>query len=201
MRMTFLVVLAGLTGAAIAAPPPKPAPRTTVALFERNLGFTLPAGYQRLTDKNNGTNVLIEYAPVGETLANWTRLVTVQAYRGLGSSPEPTATIARRAFYPAACKRGPIYRDFGETALSREMRRTIVANGCASLPPGAYPQALAGAGEQDFIMIFRDAETIYALNYAERGAPFAGKAPPRSPEAAAAILAGLFGAVSLDPVH
>ncbi len=171
----------------------------SVPLYGRTLSFTLPADMVRATDKDNGTNRLIEYVPKGETVANWTRLVTIQAYRGLGTSPQPTAQIARQAFYPAACKVGPIYQDNGEKPLAGGLKRTLILNGCASLPPGAYPKALAGAGEQDFILIFRDSETIYTLNYAVRGKPFAGKAPPVPLATAEALLVNIFGDIGLQP--
>lgn len=194
------LTLAGVAVTAAAAPAASPA-QTRIDLFDRRLEFVLPADFVRVTDKGNGTNVLIEYVPKGETTANWTRMVTIQAYRGLGSSLQSTSAIARQAFYPAACKTGPIYRDFGEHELGGGLRRTIIANGCASLPAGAYPKALKGAGEQDFIMLFRDAETIYTLNYAERGKPFAGKVPPKDVAKSVEILAAQFGAVRLDSIR
>lgn len=171
----------------------------TVPLYARTLSFTLPADMMRATDKDNGTNRLIEYVPRGETVANWTRLVTIQAYRGLGTSPQPTAQIARQAFYPAACKVGPIYQDNGEKALAGTLRRSLIINGCASLPPGAYPKALAGAGEQDFILVFRDSDTIYTLNYAVRGKPFADKPPPIALTTAEVLLKDIFGEIRLEP--
>ncbi|WP_428627451.1 hypothetical protein [Sphingopyxis sp.] len=173
----------------------------SVPLYGRILTFTLPADMVRANDQDNGTNRLIEYTPRGETVANWTRLVTIQAYRGLGASPLPTAQIARQAFYPAACKVGPIYQDNGEKALAGGVMRSLILNGCASLPPGAYPEALAGAGEQDFILIFRDADTIYTLNYAVRGKTFAGKAPPVALGKAEALLKDVFGEIKLAPAQ
>lgn len=171
---------------------------TKVDLFGKTLSFNLPAGFTKAVDNNNGTNVLIEYVPAGETVENWTRLITIQAYRGLGQDPRPTEEIARQAFYPAACTDGPIYQDQGERQMVPGLNRTIIVNGCASLPAGAYPAAMAGAGEQDFIMVFRDAETIYTLNYAERGAPFSGKEPPRENAEADPIMEEILGPVSLD---
>lgn len=171
----------------------------TVPLYGRTLSFTLPADMQRANDRDNGTNRLIEYTPRGETVANWTRLVTIQAYRGLGTSPQSTGQIARQAFYPAACEVGLIYQDNGEKALGDGLKRTLVINGCASLPPGAYPKALAGAGEQDFILIFRDSDTIYTLNYAVRGKPFAGKAPPIALADAEKLIKDIFGDIRLEP--
>jgi len=169
----------------------------SVPLHGGTLSFNLPLDFVRVTDKNNGTNVLIEYFPRGQSVANWTRMVTVQAYRGLGSSPASSAEIARQAFYPAVCKIGPIYRDAAEREVRKGFTLSIISDGCASLPAGAYPKALKGAGEQDFIMVFRDANTVYTLNYAERGAPFAGKVPPRDIERSKEILREIFGNVAL----
>lgn len=171
--------------------------KTSILLFERTLSFRLPSGFVEVINNNNGTNILIEYVPRGETVANWTQMVTIQAYRGLGTSPRSTAHIAQQAFYPAACKIGPIYHDGGEQAWVNGIKRTIIANGCASLPAGAYPKALKGAGEQDFIYIFRDADTIYTLNYAVRGKSFAGKAPPVGVANGATVLQQMFGDVQL----
>lgn len=171
---------------------------TTIPLFTRTLAFQLPADIVVANRQQNGTNVLIEFVPRGETLANWTRLVTIQAYRGLGASPLTSAEIAHSAFYPAACSNGPLYRVGAEGEAAPGLRRTIVATGCASLPAGAYPQALAGAGEQDFIMMFRDVETIYTINYAVRGVPFAPSRPPIALGSGEAVLRGVFGVVRLN---
>jgi hypothetical protein len=194
-------IVTGLTLSFLALPHAATAKGTTetVPLYGRTLTFTLPADMQRANDKDNGANRLVEYTPRGETVANWTRLVTIQAYRGLGTLPQPTAQIARQAFYPAACKVGLIYQDNGEKPLAGGLKRTLVINGCASLPPGAYPKALAGAGEQDFILIFRDKDTIYTLNYAVRGMPFAGKAPPIALASAETLLRDIFGEIRLEP--
>ena len=197
MRLTVRLLLVGCVLATSACSENVAAAETKVALFGKTLSFTLPQGMERATNQNNGTNVLIEYLPAGETFGDWTRLVTIQAYRGLGKDPRATAEIARQAFYPAACKVGPIYIDLGEKTVAPGLKRTFVVDGCASLPAGAYPQALKGAGEQDFILIFRDGETIYTLNYAERGKPFQGKAPPRPNADAEKILAEMFGPITL----
>lgn len=194
MKIPVTAVALVLATSALAQP-------TEIALFERTLAFNLPDGMVEANNRNDGTNVLIEYVPSGETLGNWTRLVTIQAYRGLGRSAASTADIARQAFYPAACRVGPIYRDSGERVLANGLKRSLIANGCASLPAGAYPQALLGAGEQDFILLFRDDETIYALNYAVRGAPFMAGRPPVAVDTGETLLRQVFGEVSLEARH
>lgn len=204
MRALLLILLASLFSPSPGVAQEGGTTATQVPLFGRVLSFTLPAGMDVANRRDNGTNVLIEYVPRGETLGNWTRLVTIQAYRGLGRSPLSSAEIARQAFFPATCNRGPIWRDSGEQAIERGLTRSVIVTGCASLPRGAYPRALPGAGEQDFIYMFRDAETIYTLytlNYAVRGAPFAVNAPPVPIDTAEALLRQTFGVVSLRAVR
>lgn len=192
------ILLIALAALVLFAPPADAeGTKTKVPLFTRTLSFQLPSDMVVANNKRNDTHVLIEYVPKGESLGNWTRLVTVQAYRGLGASAETTASIARRAFYPTACRIGPIYRDDGEHRVTAEVTQSIIANGCESLPKGAYPKALKGAGEQDYICLFRDRETIYTLNYAVRGAPFKGRVPPVAVDGGEALLLQIFGGVQL----
>lgn len=46
-------------------------------------------------------------------------------------------------------------------------------------------------------MMFRDGDTVYTLNYAERGAPFTSKTPRRYPAVAEVILKQMLGTVTL----
>lgn len=197
MRLALILALT-MTSPLMASDTAQPA---SVPLFGRTLSFRLPADMVVANSRDNGTNILIEYVPEGETLTSWTRLVTVQAYRGLGKSPMGSAEIARQAFYPAACKTGPIYRDGGERILASGLKRTLITNGCASLPAGAYPKAMPGAGELDFILMFRDDETIYTLNYALRSRPFTARKAPIDIEQGEALLRQVFGEVQLERKH
>lgn len=202
MKFVSFLLTATVLGssAAVSAPTDRSANGTmiNIPLFARTLNFRLPPGFILANRKTNDTNVLIEYVPKGQSVTNWTRLVTVQAYRGLGASPETSAQIAHRAFYPAACRIGKIFHMGPEQPVSGPLQQMVIANGCASLPAGAYPKALAGAGEQDFILMFRDQETIYTLNYAVRGASFEGKPPPVDVQEGKHILRETFGEVALN---
>ncbi len=162
------------------------------------MSFVLPQAMRMVIHRRNYTNMLMEFVPQGESLAMWTNMVTIKAYRGLGTSPEPSAAIARMTFYPATCRIGPIYRDSGERIFASGLKVSILSIGCALLPAGAYPMALKGAGEQDFIMMFRDAETVYSLNYAERGALFTSKTPPPDPASVEVILKQVLGTATLS---
>lgn len=190
-----LLSLSGSATSALAAEAPA-VPNTVIALYGRVLGFNLPDGFVAQAPKSNGTNFLMEFVPEGETVENWTRLVTIQAYKGAGQQATSSADIARSAFEPRACTTGPVYLFGGEQVQHGTLKRSLVVNGCAALPPGAYPKAMAGASERDAILLFRDADNLYALNYAERS-PLARKTVPFTLATATAKLAAMYGEVRL----
>ena len=167
-----------------------------IPLYGRVLGFQLPDGFVAQAPKSNGTNFLMEFLPKGETVENWTRLVTIQAYKGAARQPANSADIARGAFEPKACTIGPVYLFSGEQVVHGALKRSLVVNGCASLPAGAYPKAMKGASERDAILFFRDADTLYTLNYAERS-PLANKVAHFTLDSAKAKLTEMFGDVRL----
>ncbi|WP_422060892.1 hypothetical protein [Sphingopyxis sp.] len=192
-RSSAVLLLALLQAAPASA---QPTPNTVIPLYGRVLGFNLPPGFVAQPPKSNGTNFLMEFVPKGETVENWTRLVTVQAFRGAGRQPTASADIAKAAFDPQACVIGRVYLFGGEQTVQGALKRSLIVSGCGSLPAGAYPKAMKGASERDAILFFRDADTLYTLNYAERS-PLATKVAPFTLASATAKLTATFGNVRL----
>lgn len=148
-------------------------------LYQRLLRFNLPAGFLITYQAQSPNQVLIEYAPDGEGVADWTRLLTIRALKDVGAASYTSGAIADRMFNPRqTCPSGPLYRNLGERAFAPGVTVTTIALGCASLPKGAYPEALSGAGEQDFVWLFRDADNYYALKYSLRGPAWPIDEPP-----------------------
>ncbi len=168
------------------------APNFVIRLYGRVLGFHLPAGFHPVTPHSSATQFLMEIVPQGETVESWTRLITIRSMRGI-SPAMPSADIATALFDPKSCTKGHLYRDSAEKPVEGRLRLSIIAIGCGGLPPGIYPAARSGAGEQDFILMFRDDDAIYTLNYAVRGSAFDGDHPPIDPARAEAVLRAQFG--------
>ena len=148
-------------------------------LFDRLLSFMLPTSFVITYQAQSPNQFLVEYAPDGEGSADWTRLVTIRALKNIGAAPYTSGSIADRLFNPReSCPTGPLYRNLGERAYAPGITVTTIALGCASLPKGAYPDALAGAGEQDFVWLFRDSNNYYALKYSVRGPAWPIDEPP-----------------------
>ncbi|MEG3146883.1 hypothetical protein U1839_19710 [Sphingomonas sp. RT2P30] len=188
LAMFALLLPAGEAPATITAP----TTNFVIRLYNRVLGFHLPANFQPVPPQSNDRQFLMEIVPKGETVENWTRLITIRATHGI--RPDlASAVIAKAVFDPVSCTQGHIYRNFGEKQIEGPLRLSVIAIGCGALPAGAYPAALTGAGEQDFILMFRDEDAIYTLNYAVRGAPFNADHPPIDLAQAEEILHAQFG--------
>lgn len=194
-RRLLLAIM--VLNASVAAPSPAAGPGhalVVMPLFSRVIGFHLPLDMIAQEPQANGREFLMEFVPRGETVENWTRLVTVRAILLAGRQQLASGDIARALFNPKTCTQAHLYRDFGEHAIDASLRRSVIAMGCGSLPAGAYPAAIERAGEQDFIYLFRDAGAVYSLNYAVRGSAFVNS-PPIDPAQAETIMRKQFGDV------
>ena len=79
MRFVLKWVAAGLLALGVATP--------ALALENENLLVNLPAGYKVGHNARNQKQVITEMVPSGETVENWTEMVTVQIFLGLKSQP------------------------------------------------------------------------------------------------------------------
>jgi hypothetical protein len=165
--------------------------REVLPLFGRTIAFDLPRPLVLSYQVQSPRQFLQESAPVGESSDTWTRLVTVNAFANASKTPLTSPAIADQLFRPRACSTGAIYENLGERDFAPGVRVTTLSIGCASLPAGAYPAALAGAGEQDFAWMFRDATNIYTLKLSVRGKPWPVGRPPIPPGSAEKQLAVL----------
>lgn len=150
----------------------------SLRLFDRMLRFSLPSGYVPIYQAEAPGQFIMEYVPDGETLENWTSMITVRGLAGLGRLPLSTSEIADRLLRPTGCAAGPAYEDIGEAALGTALDARIVAFGCADTGGAAYGGAKQGRGEQDFGYVARGFDNVYMVLIARRGAAFApGKQP------------------------
>ena len=57
-------------------------------LINENLITTMPPGYQVGFQDKNGQRQIVEWVPAGETVDNWSEMVTVQIFHGLKVMPD-----------------------------------------------------------------------------------------------------------------
>jgi hypothetical protein len=76
------------------------APRLTTPVFSQLVMFSLPPEFKSTKptyEKNSGSFYIREQVPEGESLANWSRMITLSGTRGLAANPNvtPQALLAR----------------------------------------------------------------------------------------------------------
>jgi hypothetical protein len=192
-RAALVLILPLLAGAG--ATPPLPPKHIIMPLFSRVFDFHTQEAFVVQPIQRTEREVLFEFLQKGETFDNWTRLVTVRAFRGLGASPLTTRDIATRLFDPKGCLKAGGVSVGPEEQVFDTLRRTIVVISCGRSPGNAYAGDKAGGGEQDFIYLFRDDAHLYTLQYAMRGSGF--DRPPIDPATAGSVLSEQFGPVLL----
>jgi len=192
-KRALLLLLPFLAGAG--ASPPLPPNHIVMPLFSRVFDFRTQDVFVAQPLQRNEQQVLVEFLQKGETFDNWTRLVTVRGFRGLGASPMTTRDIAARLFDPKGCLKAGGVAVGPEQTIAGPLRRSTVIISCGRSPGNAYAGDKAGGGEQDIMYLFRDDTHVYTLQYAMRGASF--DAPPIDPAKAGAILNEQFGPVLL----
>lgn len=139
-------------------------------VFGRVISFKLPRGFVTAWRQQAVGQYITEYIPDGETLDNWTRMITVTGRIGAGAARVEDEALADVLFNRGGCE-GWLYRDFGAAANPGSARRRNLSVGCGVIPKARYDKAVTGAAERSAIALFRDDETIWTVQYAERNLP------------------------------
>jgi hypothetical protein len=181
MKRWFLLGCAILSGAAAApgqaadqkyfenAVPADKSAHFSINLFGRILLFEMPAGFIPQPPQQARGQYLMELLPRGESFENWSSLITITAFDGVGSSSTSITDIARQIFANSPCAGTQTYNDGGIATTQDGLQQAVIALSCDDLPAGAYSGAIAGASERAAIYVFRDERSLYTLQYAVRG--------------------------------
>ena len=137
---------------------------TVQQVWTRTVAFDLPKPFVPSWRAQGPANYTVEYIPDGETSERWTRMITVSGTIAAGAARMGDAALATAVFGRAACP-GYVYRDLGPTTRAPLGYRSIVI-GCGA-------EGAAGS-ERAVIAMFHDAQTMWTIQYAERGALTAG---------------------------
>lgn len=95
MKLAVLMVLIVMTAATVAR----------AQLANENLLVTVPPGYKVGYRVERGKMVMDEMVPMGQSVENWTEMVTVQIFHGLKTPPEKLRDTLRQNWV-AACPGG-----------------------------------------------------------------------------------------------
>lgn len=164
-----------------AAAPANPAqspfhgPMTTITpIFSQLLAFSLPAGFVIADAQHNDRVYLRESVLKGETVDDWSQMITVIGRKDLASNPQATPEAVAQmagAIYAKACPNTLAVKDLGPTRL--DGRDAYMAFfGCGAVTQGAA----AAHAESMVVLAVQGERDSYVIQWAQRGP--ASSTPP-----------------------
>ena len=147
---------------ALAADPPATAPPAAPGrLVDENVMTPLPEGFQVARQARDGPTIIAEYVPAGETVADWSRMVTVQVLQNLkGVDPDDFAR-GIESTWEAACAGADVRKL--EDGQERGYGYSLWQFNCPL-------NTQAGKPENSTIKLIKGQDALYVVQYALRSA-------------------------------
>lgn len=133
-------------------------------VYSRSVSFTLPRPLLPAHSSDANGAFIMEFVADGQTVASSTLMVTVTGVAGAGAAHLSDAELADVIFNRGKCD-GYVYSDLGSVAVPVLPYRALIV-GC-----GAEG---AATSERSAIALFRDAVSVWTVQFAQRGAATAG---------------------------
>jgi hypothetical protein len=139
---------------------------TTVTLiFDQLVLFSMPADFVTVHEQSNAKGYIREAVPQGESVEDWTQMITVQGFKGLATRPDLTpesfaAQIAER--FQQACPQTFTSNSIGALTFAGHPAFAGVAR-C-----GRVGKSAIGQGETTMLIFIKGATDYYGLQWAER---------------------------------
>lgn len=147
---------------------------TITPIFSQLLSFKLPTGFVTSDARYNDRAYIREAVPNGETVDNWTQMITVMAGKGLAdlqqATPEAMAEMAGAA-YARACPNSLAIKDLGPTQVDGN-DAFLAFFGCGTIAG----VGTAAHSESMLVLTIKGHHDNYTLEWAERG-PASSKQP------------------------
>lgn len=165
-----LVLSASSSHAQTKMPSPADLPPSFTAIspiFSQLVSFSMPSNFIVAFENTNNGRYTREAVPKGETVQQWSEMITVTGAKGLAGSPSGlpenfALTIA--AGFKRACPETFAAKAWGATRIG-EHDAFMAVVGCGRVGNGA-----AVHSETALIIAIKGATDVYTLQWAERGA-------------------------------
>jgi hypothetical protein len=159
---TLVVLLAQV--AAAAAPP---AARVVTPVFHRLVAFSLPPPFKVGFERTTGNILVREHVPEGETVDNWSRMITLQGVQGMAYNAQATPQgylLALARGFQQHCPDTFVALDLGPQPMVREASFAKVVS-CGHVSAGGKAHS-----ETSVMLAIQGSDDFYALEWSERGA-------------------------------
>lgn len=144
----------------------------SIPLYGGILKFNLIDDFEPVFQAQDARQFVKEYVPQGETVKDWTKMLTVLAFRNGGLSPRTNREMVELFGSTRQCASHAFSKFISEENRDHGLSLTIFSSGCGNNMSGAYQDAIDGTGEQNVVFMFRDPAHIQMLQYAVRGEAF-----------------------------
>jgi hypothetical protein len=194
---SFLALAAGVAAAPAAEAPVKQgaAQREITPVFHRLVAFSLPAPFKSAFERTTGNIYVREHVPEGETIDEWSRLITLSGVQGMAYSREATLQEYLQALargFQRHCPESYVALDLGPQPLVREPSFATVVS-CGRVTSGSRAHS-----ETSVMLAIKGPDDFYVLQWTEKG-PDSSHPPALDGKHWSARLAQL-GPVQLCPV-
>lgn len=159
--VTLLILLASQSTVADLTGP------VTTPVFSQLVGYTKPVNFVSAFEDANATNYIHELVPQGETVEQWSQMITLSGEKGEAVDPSVTpVNVARHmaSRFQSACPATFVTR--GLTELKVNGHDAFVALlGCGKVRTGTPRSEIA------LVIAIRGRTDVYTIQWAERSAP------------------------------
>ena len=132
------------------------------ALQDENLLLSMPAGFKVGYQASNGKEDIVEYVPTGETVNDWTKMVTVQVFHD-ASNTDPEAFAANIADgWKSSCTGGEASKI--ATGAENGYPIAVWAYSCVLNPQTSKPESM-------WLKVTSGGDALYSVQYAYRLTP------------------------------
>jgi hypothetical protein len=165
---SFLALIAGAGVAAAADAPVRQggAQRVVAPVFHRLVAFTLPPPFKLAFERTTGNIYVREHLPEGETVDEWSRMVTLQGVQGMAYNREATAQAYLQALsrgFQRHCPDTFVALDLGPQPIVKETSYATVVS-CGRVSSGGKARS-----ETSIMLAIQGSDDFYALEWTERG--------------------------------
>jgi len=168
VAVSILVQLAGAAAALAAEAPVKPgdAQREITPVFHRLVAFSLPAPFKPAFERTTGNIYVREHVPEGESVDEWSRLITLSGVQGMSYSREATLQEYLQALargFQRHCPDTYVALDLGPQPLVQEPSFATVIS-CGRVTSGGKAHS-----ETSVMLAIKGTDDFYVLQWTEKG--------------------------------
>jgi hypothetical protein len=161
-----LVLVAGAAPAPGADTRPVDAQRVITPVFHRLVAFSLPPSFTVSFERTTGNIYVREHVPAGETVDEWTRMISLSGVQGLSYNADATLQAYLQALargFQRHCPETYVALDLGPQPLVKEPSFASVVS-CGRVSSGGKAHS-----ETSVMLAIKGPDDFYVLQWTERG--------------------------------